>query len=175
MKFKAANPRVSFDIIGRMSLAVDVDHECKSTVREQIGALQDKPLSVEIKQFRNRRSLDANAYFWVMCEKIAAAIRSSKDEVYLDLLSRYGVFTHIIVKPVAVERVKAEWRTVRDLGEVTVNGNTGIQLQCFFGSSTYDTKEMSRLIDGAVTDAQALDIETATPAEIALLKEAWGR
>lgn len=176
MQLKATNPRVSFDLIsGRMSLAVDVDRDHVPAIKSGIGELQDKPLSVEIKPFRKRRSLDANAFFWTICEKIAVALKSTKDEIYLDLLSRYGVFTHIVVKPVAVERVKKEWRTVRDLGEVTVNGNTGVQLQCFFGSSTYDTKEMSRLIDGAVSEAQELGIETATPAEIALLKEGWGK
>lgn len=175
MKIKVSNPRVSFDLNGRMSLTVDVESDYKPTVKAGIGELQDKPLAVEIKPFRKKRSLDANAYFWTICEKIAVAINSTKDDVYLEMLSRYGVFTHIIAKPLTVERVKKEWRTVRDLGEITVNGSTGIQLQCFFGSSTYDTKEMSRLIDGAVTEARELGIETATPAEVSLLKEAWGK
>ena len=51
---------------------------------------------------------------------MAAKLRTSKDELYLEMLSRYGVFTHIVVKPNVVDRVKGEWRTVRELGEVTV-------------------------------------------------------
>jgi hypothetical protein len=85
------------------------------------------------------------------------------------------VNTHIVVKPHMVDKVKQEWRTVRELGEVTVNGKTGMQLQCFFGSSTYNTKEMSVLIDGVVSECKELGIETMTPDELAGLKNEWGR
>ena len=142
--------------------------------RKEYEELKDKPdLVIEAKPYRKRRSLDANSYLWVVCEKIGQKIGSSKDEVYLTLLERYGVFTHLIVKPAAVERVKKEWRTVRELGEVKVGEQTGIQLQCYFGSSTYDSKEMSRLIDGAIQEADNLGIETATPDEVAKMKGLW--
>lgn len=64
---------------------------------------------------------------------------------------------------------------MRELGEVTVNGKTGVQLQCYFGSSTYDAKEMSVLIDGVVSECKEMGIETMTPDEIARLKSEWGR
>jgi hypothetical protein len=133
-----------------------------------------KKLSIEIKHHREKRSLDANAYFWVLTQKMAEILHTSKDELYLELLGRYGVFTHIIVKPHVAERVKAEWRTVRDLGMVKVNGQEGIQLQCYFGSSTYNTKEMSVLIDGVVGECQELGIETLPPDELRIMKERWG-
>jgi hypothetical protein len=134
----------------------------------------DKKLSIEIKQHREKRSLDANAYMWVLLQKIADKLKTSKDELYLEVLGRYGVFTHIIVKPKVVDRVIEEWRTVRNLGEVTVNGTTGIQLQCYFGSSTYDTKEMSVLLDGVVGEAAELGIDVLPPDEIRIMKERWG-
>lgn len=133
-----------------------------------------KQLSVEIKQYRQKRSLDSNAYFWLLLGEMAAILKTTKDELYLIMLERYGVYTHVIVKPEVVDKVKQEWRTVRELGEVTVNGKTGIQLQCFFGSSTYNTKEMSRLIDGVVSEAKELGIETMTPQELARMKNEWG-
>jgi hypothetical protein len=132
-------------------------------------------MDVEIKKHRNRRSLDSNAYLWVLCSKLAAVLRTSKDEVYLTMLERYGVFTHIIVKPQIVARVKAEWRTVKELGEVTIGGQKGIQLQCYFGSHTYDTKEMGVLIDGIVSECKELDIETLSPAELERMKNEWGK
>lgn len=134
-----------------------------------------KELDAEIKVHRERRSFDANAYMWVLLTKMAAVLHTTKDELYLLVLERYGVFTHVIVKPEVVERVKQEWRTVRELGEVTINGKTGVQLQCYFGSSTYNTKEMSTLIDGVVSECKELDIETLTPKELALLKQDWGQ
>ncbi len=142
---------------------------------QYIQTLPDKLYDIEIKQHREKRSLDANAYMWVLCDKIAQALHTDKDSVYLDMLQRYGVFTHIIAKPQAVERFKAEYRTVKELGEVTVNGTTGIQLQCYFGSSTYDTKEMARLIDGIVNECHDLEIDTKSPDEIDYLKSLWGK
>jgi hypothetical protein len=134
-----------------------------------------KLLQAEIKQYRKHRSLDANGMLWAILQQMAEALNTSKDELYIEMLSRYGVFTHIIVKPNMVEKVKQEWRTVRELGEVTVNGQTGVQLQCFFGSSSYDSKEFSVLLDGVVSDAKELGVEVMTPAEIESLKQAWGK
>lgn len=134
-----------------------------------------KRLWMEIKQHRQKRSLDANGMLWALLAEMAAVLNTTKDDLYLVMLERYGVFTHIVVKPSVVDRVKAEWRTVRELGEITVNGQTGIQLQCYFGSSTYDQKEFSILLDGVISEAQEIGIDTASPAEIKSLIEAWGR
>jgi hypothetical protein len=175
MKIKANNIRLIYTEHGKAEIILSTDQS-----RIDISPLKEvvakgKALAVEIKQYRQKRSLDANAYLWVLLQKIAEAVNSSKDEVYLQMLERYGVFTHIVVKPHMVDKVKQEWRTVRELGEVTVNGKTGMQLQCFFGSSTYNTKEMSVLIDGVVSECKELGIETMTPDELAGLKNEWGR
>jgi hypothetical protein len=145
------------------------------TIVDEVNGRPDKLHDAEIRIHREKRSLNANAYAWVLMEQIAQKIGSSKEEVYLDMLRDYGVFTHLIVKPAAVGRVMQEWRTARNLGEVTVNGQTGIQLQCYYGSHGYDTGEMSRLIDGIVSECRDLGIETATPEELARMKEEWGR
>jgi len=140
---------------------------------------EQKKLTVDIKPYRQQRSLNANAYMWVLLSKMAEVLKTDKDSLYLEVLDRYGVFTHIIVKPEVVERVKNEWRTVRELGKVHIrdeDGNitgTGIQLQCYFGSSTYNTKEMANLIDGIVSECKDLDIETLPPAELQEMKDLW--
>lgn len=141
----------------------------------EVNNIKDcEKLSITAKKYRNRRSLDANAYMWVLLQKMADKLHRDKWGIYLEMLGRYGVFTHIIVKPHVVEKVKNEWRTVKELGEVCVNGTTGIQLQCYFGSSTYDTKEMSVLIDGVVSEARELGIETLHEEELRRMKEMWG-
>ncbi|MDD4565492.1 MAG: recombination protein NinB [Eubacteriales bacterium] len=175
MKIKANNIRLTYTEQGKAEIILSTDQS-----RIDISPLKEvvakgKALAVEVKQYRQKRSLDANAYLWVLLQKIAEAVNSSKDEVYLQMLERYGVFTHIVVKPRMVDKVRQEWRAVRELGEVTVNGQTGIQLQCFFGSSTYDTKEMATLIDGVVSECKELGIETMTPEELQLLKNEWGK
>ena len=145
-------------------------------VAEWQGVLTSgKQLTVEIKQHRQRRSLDANAYLWVLLGKMATVLQTDKDAVYIEMLSRYGVYTHVVVKPQVAERVKQEWRTVRELGEVTVNGKVGIQLQCYFGSSSYTSAEMATLIDGVISECKDMGIETATPAELARMMGEWGK
>lgn len=146
----------------------------KNQAMNFLQKMKDKLYVATLKVFRNKRSLDANAYFWVLCQKIAEKINSNKDEVYLQLLGDAGVFTHTIVKPEVVDRMKEQWRLVKELGEVTVNGKKGIQLQLYFGSSTYNTKEMAVLIDEAVRQAKELDIETLTLEELKSMKESWG-
>ena len=79
----------------------------------------------------------------------------------------------MIVKAAAVDRMKELYRTCVDLGEVTVNGQTGHQLQVYYGSSTFDTKEMSVFIDGIVRECKELGIETMTPAELERMKSQW--
>lgn len=146
----------------------------KNEVIKALLELEDKKYRVDIKEYREKRSLDANAYMWKLCQLIAEVIRSDKDSVYLDMLGKYGVFTHVIAKPNVVERIKSEWRLVKDLGEVTVNEHKGIQLQCYFGSSTYDTKEMSKLIDGIVREAKDLGVKTLDDLELEKIKGEWG-
>lgn len=161
----------SIEIVNGIEITFVLD---KNTNLSSIDELVNKDLDIVAKRHREKRSLDANAYLWVLCQKIAQRIDSTKDNVYLELLGDAGVFTHSIVKPEAVQRVKEQWRLVKELGEVTVNGKKGIQLQLYFGSSVYNTKEMSVLIDEAVRRAKELDIETLPPGELKSMKEAWG-
>ena len=143
-------------------------------INSEIEKIKDvEKLSIKVNKYRKKRSLDANAYMWVLLSKIADVINSDKDDVYIEMLSRYGVFTHIIVKKEVVEKIKIEWRAVRELGEINVNGSSGIQLQCYFGSSTYDSKEMATLIDGVVREAKELGIETLPPDELLRMKQEW--
>lgn len=131
-------------------------------------------LDISIKKHREKRSLDANAYCWVLLQKMAEVLKTDKWTLYLRMLKEYGQFTHIIVKEQAVEAMKRQWRECEILGPIKVGGMTGIQLQCYFGSSTYDTKQMAEFIDGIVREAQELGIDTRTPDEIAYMKEVWG-
>jgi len=165
--------RITFG--GSMEVILRVAGESKGTVKRALEGLVGKRLSAEIKPWRKKRSLDANAYFWVLCGKIGEVLRKSKDEVYVDLICDYGVFDHLYVVSEAVDAVKQKWRACRELGEVWVDGELRACLQCYYGSSVYDTKEMSRLIDGTVQEAKELGIETLTPSELAAMKSAWGR
>jgi len=136
------------------------------------------PIVCDIKQKRPKRSLNANAYCWTLIGEIAEKVNSSNQEVYELMIRRYSkAYTYIIAKPEAVEQTKATLKDAHvyayEIGDKSVDGTNGIQLQLFFGSSTFDTKQMSRLIDGIVSEAKDLGIETATPEELSRLKDEW--
>lgn len=171
MEFKGKLIDVSKNFrTGRLRVTFEADED----VSRQVDGITDKALAVTAKTYRRKRGKDANAYAWVLMQRIAEAIHADKWDVYLQMLGRYGVFTHIIVRPGIVDRVTQEWRTVKNLGEVTVAGQTGIQLQCYFGSSTYDSREMAVFIDGVVSECQEMGLETATPEELERMKREWG-
>lgn len=150
------------------------------TINEQ-SALQSaeeirncEKLNIKAVKYRERRSLDSNAYAWVLMQKIAEAINSDKWSVYLEMLQKYSrEFTFVICKEHAIDRLKELYRTCVDLGEVNVNGVTGHQMQVFFGSSTFDTKAMSVFIDGIVMECKELGIETLPDYEVERMKAAW--
>lgn len=145
-------------------------------INELFDLMHDSALcDIEIQKHREKRSLNANAYAWALMEKIATLIRSDKWSVYLEMLRSYGQFDVVTVAPEAVETFCSKWRECVKLGEVTVDGQTGVQIQAYYGSSTYNTAEMARFIDGIVSEARWLGIETMTPAEIERMKTAWGK
>ena len=139
---------------------------------------KNKLYNLEVKEYRQKRSLDANAYAWVLIHKLAEAMRITPEEVYLQQVLYVGNnFTPMCVREQDVDRFKKSWASnglgwpVKDLGPSQVPGCRN--LMAYHGSSTYDTQQMSRLIDNLVQDCKALDIETMTPDKLALLKEAW--
>ena len=139
---------------------------------------KDKLYNLEVKEYRKKRSLDANAYAWVLIHKLAEAMRLTPEEVYLQQIPNVGNnYTPMCVREQDVERFKKSWQDngigwpVKDLGYSQVPGCRN--LMAYHGSSTYDTDQMSRLIDNLVQDCKALDIETLSPEKLALLKEEW--
>jgi hypothetical protein len=174
MEFTGVIKGITNDFVsGEMLITFSVNE--KATVLPEYDKLKNsKKLRVKAVQYRERRSLDANAYLWVLLQKIAEVLRTDKWSVYLQMLKRYGQFTYIVVKPGAVEAVKKQWRECEEIGEIEVNGTKAVQMLCYYGSSTYDAKEMSVLIDGVVSECQELGIETLPPSELQRIKEQWG-
>lgn len=140
---------------------------------------QDKEYEVTIKAKRKKRSLDANGYFWELVGKLAAKLKTSNNEIYRDLIRDSGVYEIMIMSAESVERYMQTWSghgigwVCDDLGECrNIKGYHNIR--CFYGSSTYTTKEMSRLIDAVIYECKQQGIETMTPNEIEEMKQKWG-
>ena len=139
---------------------------------EEVKDLLDTDVSVDIKKWRNRRSLSANAYAWVLITKIAQSITPpmNKEEVYAEMLKRYGQGGIISVQKDKVSDVMRAFDYYVQKGEGEVNGKNFLHYMVYIGSSKYNTKEMSVFISGIVEEAKDLGIETLTPDEIARLR-----
>lgn len=131
----------------------------------------------DIQKSRKKRSLDANAYMWVLCGKIAAAVGIPSEEVYRRAIRDAGEFTPRPIRADAVEEFSRIWAAKGTGWFVDVLDDSKLPgyklVRAYNGSSTYDTRQMSRLIDYVVQDAKALGIETMTERELSLLKEGW--
>lgn len=126
---------------------------------------------------KRKRSLDANAYAWVLIDKIAAALRMDKVEVYRDAIRDIGGNSDVVmVANDAVDKLCEVWgqRGTGWVAEVTDRADTVSTVLLHYGSSTYDTKQMSILIDHLVQDAKELGIETLPPEKLAAMTERWG-
>ena len=159
-------------------LIIDIPKEHRGAVMRWLRSRKDKDYDLTIKEHRKKRSLDANAYAWVLIHKLAEAMRITPEEVYLQEILNVGHnFTPMCVPEQDVERFKKSWQAnglgwpVKDLGPSQVPGCRN--LMAYHGSSTYDTRQMSRLIDNIVQDCKSLGIGTMTPEKLALLKEEW--
>ena len=144
----------------------------KAELMQGYDALKEvELLTIDAKPFRKRRSLNANAYAWKLITDIADVLRASKDEVYLNMLKRYGqselisVLSHI--------PINGYIKYYEQAGESTLNGKAFTHYRVYKGSSEFDTREMAVLIDGIVSEAKALDIPTETPDEIERIKSLW--
>lgn len=133
---------------------------------------------LEVREHRKKRSLDANAYAWVLIGNIADALRMPPTEIYRQAIQNVGGNYEVIpVKAEAAEHFKQIWEAKGlgwpcvDMGKSKIEGYRN--LRAYYGSSTYDTRQMSQLIDNLVQDCRALDIEVKSQEEIASLMEAW--
>lgn len=162
---------VSFDYFSEKLLVTLAMNEDK-TARNMVDELKcHEKLTVKIDKHREKRSLNANAYAWLLIGKIGDATRASKEEAYLRMLKDYGQSD--LVSVLAHIPVEHYFKYYEEAGESTLNGKLFKHYRVYKGSSEFDTREMSIFIDGIVSEAKNLGIETMTPNEIAKMKDLW--
>lgn len=148
---------------------------------EQVEKLSKlEKLKITIKKFFKKRSNDANAYCWVLCDKIAKELSKdgtpvTKETIYKDVITQIGVFEPMLVQEKTFEKFKRIWEK-QGLGFIVQEVSRKdkcVKVHCYYGSSTYDSKEMSLLIELLVDMAKNLEIETKPQKEIDSLLESW--
>lgn len=137
---------------------------------------QDKEKVFEVKEHKLKRSLNANAYCWVLMNKIADAIRSTKEEVYREYIKNKGIFRLITMNKDATNTFIKVWQEkglgwICDISESKYEGM--VDVVAYYGTSSYNTKQMANFIDYVVDEAKNLGIETLPPDEIERLKSLW--
>ena len=187
MEFTGRVMGVSTDFLtGKHSITLEVNEA--SAIREGYDKIKDvEKLTVKLTKYRKKRSLDANAYYWLLLTKFAQKQDMSIPFAHNYFLQRYGqieVFDGKAVYVVIPDTEEAEKKVfeadtyhLRPTSQVK-EGNDGRMYRTYMmlrGSSTYDTFEMSKLIDGLVTEAKENDIETLPPEELERMKAMLGK
>lgn len=154
---------ISFEIDGEPIEAINTVGQCEK-------------LDIKAVKFRKKRSLDANAYAWVLMTKIAnhPDIKSSKEEIYEEMLQKYGYlyqdedgYIPVTVKHgVDMSKIEGHWKFFRSNGKF----DSYLMIK---GSSEYNTAEMAHFIDMIVGEAKELGIETLPPDELKRMLSQW--
>jgi len=138
---------------------------------------QDKDKKFEIKEHKEKRSLNANAYAWVLIGKIAEVVGNTKEEVYREYIKNKGIYRIITIDEKAAPTFMKVWQG-QGLGwlcEISKTKIAGlVDIVAYYGTSSYNTKQMASFIDYIVQEAKELEIETLPPEEIEKLKSLWG-
>lgn len=158
----------------RAVLMIEVN-ECSDIIEAYDELKQLDKLSIVLKKWRQSRSKNANAYMWVLCDKLGKKIGINKEEVYLTHIRSVGVFRAVELPKDAAPTIFTAWRRL-GIGWVAdeiseVDGKVSALL--YYGSSTYNTVQMSRLINSIVEECKEQGVQTMTPDEIANMLSLW--
>lgn len=141
-----------------------------------IEELKGFKLNVELKKWKQKRSLDANAYLWVLIKELSEVTDIEPKAIYRDAISYMHTYDVIPIKNEAVDRFISNWNKngdgwICETFDSKLEGFTNVR--AYYGSSVFDSKEMSKLIETIVDECKQLGIETKPPEELKSLLEEW--
>lgn len=133
--------------------------------------LKDKILNIEIKEHKQKRSLNANALLWKLCNELGNKLRISKEEIYLMMLKNYGQSEVISIQ--SDVNIQGYFKYFEEIGTGKINNKEFTHYKIYKGSSEYNTLEMSILLDGVVQEAKEQGIQVLSASELDLIKREW--
>ena len=152
-----------------------------SLIKVQQDLLKGKKIDIEIKEHREQRSLNANAYFHLLVDKLAKALNISAEECKVKMVLDYGTIDtdeqglkigFKLLESISIDKV---CKYAKKIGTVVENGRNFNQYIVYKPTHEYNSKEMATLINGVVEECKQVGIETKTPLEIAELCNLWER
>lgn len=174
MELKFLKGHITRELQGSLNVTLVIPKNEQCNIEQLNELLQDDKIKlVQIDHYKKKRSLNANNYLWLLCTKIADKLRASKEEIYFQMLKRYGQSTVVSIVDEGVPMFMKSVEYAEEFGKGTVNGKAFTHIKVFVGSSNFSTLEMSILIDGVVLEAEGLGISTLTPIELQKLKDTW--
>lgn len=163
----------------RQELTLSVSEDARDTFHKLLG----KPVGITIEEHTEDRSKDANKLMWWCIGKIAKHNHVDKWDVYMDYIKRFGKYVYIEIPEPTLERVKRSWREIEVVGESEEHEwslKTGkkvkyksLQCLCYYGSSTYDTKEFHDLLESIISEMIGMDLEPPTSEQMRRSLELW--
>lgn len=165
------------DFSGAWRIEATIDSKYVQAVQTFLEKAKGKVVSAALSIWRDKRSLDANAYAWKLMSMIADALTltgaaTTKDDVYLTMLERYGQGDIVKVRPEKAELILREFPYKKPHEKLYTDDNQ--YWRVWVGSSNYNTHEMYIFIEGIIADAKELGIETLPPAEVERMMGQWG-
>lgn len=161
-----------------LRFSVLLDKSDIQLARKFVMEQKQRVYDLEIKEHREKRSLEANRYLWALLGELASVLGTTKEELYLQKVREYGIFKDFYLTEDEYKTFKIAWESLGTgwpTEQVDYNQDGERRLiRAYYGSSKYNTKQMSRLLDSVVEDCKMQGIETATDAELSLMKEEWG-
>ena len=176
MKLKGKILNLDLDYIThKPKLVIQLDNQI-DIATEEFNLLQNEDLDIEIVKHRVKRSLNANNYAWTLIGKIAEAIGNTKEEVYREYIKHKGIYRVVTIDEKASSTFIKIWEE-KGLGWICERSNTKIaglvDIIAYYGTSSYNTKQMAGFIDYVVEEAKALGIETLDELELKRLVGEW--
>lgn len=141
----------------------------------------ENKLNIELKKYKQKRGLNANNYFWKLLQKICELAEIDTIEEYKRRVKELGIFRRFKIEKDNVKTFEKMWNAQGiawfcEIFDTEIINNTEFKIiNAYYGSSSFNSKQMSRLIDGLVQDCKNYGIETKSQAEIDSLIESWDK
>lgn len=144
---------------------------------KMVEELAGKDISIKVGRFKQKRSLDANAYCWMLIGKLAEKLNIPRTDIYRAAIKEIGGNSDTVcVQDKAVQSLCDGWQRngigwQTDTFPSKIDGCTNVIL--YYGSSTYDSKQMTRLVNFIVDECIQQNIEVKPAEEVASLLLSW--
>lgn len=171
IEIRTKNPEIATLLDG----SIKITFKTESINLADFDKFKDKELVVNVKEYHQKRSMTQNNYLWVLINEIAERVKLGTEEVYRNFIKDYGVREYIAIPLASTDRFIKSWSQngigwfCEDLGESSkIDGVS--KLAVYYGSSTYSTTEMARLLDGVIKECEELGISALTTEEALMLR-----